>query len=208
MRDFRFPPRGDWGLRSTEMLDGVGWWSVTDSSRQLNGSILKGQGVFWDCLTLEVGPINCRKTSVTNYWVQLDPWRWDRYVVSKSLWQTISPRRPASQKNEELSGHNLKVLALPFRLYFLAEKNNVACTTRRYDHVHDLSQFHLHMHSFSSLFIARTTKGKEIWGRPPCYFTFYKNIYLKIFTPFQRLLLYQMQFNLLKPSGNFTYHQV
>jgi hypothetical protein len=54
------------GLRSPEMLRGVGWWLVTDVSGQPNGPIFRGQAILEeDCLTID--DEGCPETSATKF---------------------------------------------------------------------------------------------------------------------------------------------
>jgi hypothetical protein len=138
--------------------------TLEDGTNKLSWNVgNKLMGTAWP---LKTGPISCLEESVTNY-------------------QPTPPSIPEERRTTR-TGSQSFCIAIVFIL--VDWTNNNACKTSRYDYVHDLSPFYVHTHSFSSLFIASTTKGKDIWGRPPCSFTFYKNIRLKKFHVFPRFV--------------------
>ena len=140
------------------------------------GPVFKGQtGPIFQGSSRD-GTNNCPRTPVINYWGLHDPWQMRRICClegSVTKYQPTPPNSPEEPRTILTQPQSFYIAVL---LVLVDWTNNITCTARRYEYVHSRSLHHLHTHSFSSLVIASVPKGKEVRGRPPCFFTFYKNI--------------------------------
>jgi hypothetical protein len=93
--------------------------------------------------------------------------RWDGYEGSVTKHQPTPLDNPEEPRTIQTKPQSFRIVLL---LVFVDGTNNIACRARRYERVHSRSLYHLHTHSFNSLFIVSIPKGKEVRGRPPCYF--------------------------------------
>ena len=140
------------------------------------GPVFKGQtGPIFQGSSRD-GTNNCPRTPVINYWGLHDPWQMRRICCLEGSVTKYHPTLPNSPEEPRTILTQPQSFYIAVLLVLVDWTNNITCTACRYEYVHSRSLHHLHTHSFSSLVIASVPKGKEVRGRPPCFFTFYKNI--------------------------------